>query len=212
MLSSRSLSLLAPPLRRAFHASTGRQAIQTVNVPSMGDSISEGTLVEIVKKAGDAVHADEVVLVLETDKVSVDVTSPVAGTVVEVLAQLEENVEVGKPLFTLDDALAPSGSSSSAQTTTTAASTEAAPAAAVAAAAAPSGHRVPLIKFLGKRSLLPPKPSPLSKPLGLKLPPSPLRAVPVQPSSADVLPFTSAKRLPLSPAEVESINSGLAFL
>lgn len=137
---------------------------------------------------------------------------PVAGTVVEVLAQLEENVEVGKPLFTLDDALAPSGSSSSAQTTTTAASTEAAPAAAVAAAAAPSGHRVPLIKFLGKRSLLPPKPSPLSKPLGLKLPPSPLRAVPVQPSSADVLPFTSAKRLPLSPAEVESINSGLAFL
>lgn len=69
MLSSRSLSLLAPPLRRAFHASTGRQAIQTVNVPSMGDSISEGTLVEIVKKAGDAVHADEVVLVLETDKV-----------------------------------------------------------------------------------------------------------------------------------------------
>eukprot|EP00644_Phytophthora_capsici_P002071 jgi/Phyca11/537331/estExt2_fgenesh1_pg.C_PHYCAscaffold_840028 len=203
MLSSRGLSTL----RRAFHASAGRQAIQTVNVPSMGDSISEGTLVEIVKKAGDAVHADEVVLVLETDKVSVDVTSPVAGTVVEVLAQLEDNVEVGKPLFTLDDALAPSGSSKPAQTSATVSSE---PAAAVAASA--SGHRVPLIKFLGKRSLLPQKPSPLSKPLGLNLPPSPLRAVPVQPSSADVLPFSSAKRLPLSPAEVDSINSGLAFL
>jgi len=126
--------------------------------------------------------------------VSVDVTSPVAGTVVEVLAQLEENVEVGKPLFTLDDALAPSGSSQPA------------------VAAAPSGRRVPLIKFLGKRSLLPSQPSPLSKPLGLNLPPSPLRAVPVKPSSADVLPFTSARRLPLSPAEVASINSGLAFL
>ncbi|ETI35262.1 hypothetical protein F441_18238 [Phytophthora nicotianae CJ01A1] len=199
-------------LSRAFHASAGRQAIQTVNVPSMGDSISEGTLVEIVKKAGDAVHADEVVLVLETDKVSVDVTSPVAGTVVEVLAQLEDNVEVGKPLFTLDDALAPSSSSSSAQTSTST-SSEPEPAAAVAASSAtPSGHRVPLIKFLGKRSLLPPKPSPLSKPLGLNLPPSPLRSVPVQPSSADVLPFSDAKRLPLSPAEVESINSGLAFL
>ncbi|KAG2762756.1 hypothetical protein JG687_00001471 [Phytophthora cactorum] len=205
---SRSLST---PLRRAFHASAGRQAIQTVNVPSMGDSISEGTLVDIVKKAGDAVHADEVVLVLETDKVSVDVTSPVAGTVVEVLAQLEDNVEVGKPLFTLDDALAPSGSSKSAQTSTSS-SSDPAPAAAAVAAEVPSGHRVPLIKFLGKRSLLPPKPSPLSKPLGLNLPPSPLRAVPVQPSSADVLPFTNAKRLPLSPAEVESINSGLAFL
>ncbi|KAK1936564.1 Dihydrolipoyllysine-residue succinyltransferase component of 2-oxoglutarate dehydrogenase complex [Phytophthora citrophthora] len=202
MLSSRGLSTL----RRAFHSSAGRQAIQTVNVPSMGDSISEGTLVEIVKKAGEAVHADEVVLVLETDKVSVDVTSPVAGTVVEVLAQLEDNVEVGKPLFTLDDALAPSGSSKPAQTSP-AVSSEPEPAAASA-----SGHRVPLIKFLGKRSLLPSKPSPLSKPLGLNLPPSPLRAVPVQPSSADVLPFSSAKRLPLSPAEVDSINSGLAFL
>ncbi|POM80653.1 Dihydrolipoyllysine-residue succinyltransferase component of 2-oxoglutarate dehydrogenase complex, p [Phytophthora palmivora] len=205
MLSSRGVGLLS----RAFHASAGRQAIQTVNVPSMGDSISEGTLVEIVKKAGEAVHADEVVLVLETDKVSVDVTSPVAGTVVEVLAQLEENVEVGKPLFTLDDALAPSGSSNPTQTST---KTSSEPAPAAVAAASSSGHRVPLIKFLGKRSLLPQKPSPLSKPLGLNLPPSPLRAVPVQPSSADVLPFSSAKRLPLSPAEVESINSGLAFL
>ncbi|OWY99258.1 hypothetical protein PHMEG_00029770 [Phytophthora megakarya] len=204
MLSSR----LSTALCRGFHASAGRQAIQTVNVPSMGDSISEGTLVEIIKKAGDAVHADEVVLVLETDKVSVDVTSPVAGTVVEVLAQLEENVEVGKPLFTLDDALAPSGSSKPAQTSTEPLSE---PASAAVAASSP-GRREPLIKFLGKRSLMPQKPSPLSKPLGLNLPPSPLRAVPVQPSSADVLPFNSAKRVPLSPAEVESINSGLAFL
>jgi hypothetical protein len=69
MLSCRGLSLLSAPLRRGLHASAGRLAIQTVSVPSMGDSISEGTLVEIVKKAGDAVHADEVVLVLETDKV-----------------------------------------------------------------------------------------------------------------------------------------------
>ncbi|KAF4323021.1 hypothetical protein G195_004047 [Phytophthora kernoviae 00238/432] len=209
MLSSRSLSLLSPPLRRAFHASAGRMDITTVNVPSMGDSISEGTLVEVVKKAGDAVHADDVVLVLETDKVSVDVTSPVAGTVVEVLAQLEDNVEVGRPLFTVDDALAPTeGSKSTAQATTTA-SSEPTPAAAVASS---SGHRVPLIKFLGKRSLLPQRPSPLSKPLDLALPASPLRSVPVQPSSVDVLPFTSSKRLPLSPADVDAINSGLAFL
>ncbi|EEY53708.1 uncharacterized protein PITG_19690 [Phytophthora infestans T30-4] len=202
----RCSSSLSTPLRRAFHASAGRHAIQTVNVPSMGDSISEGTLVEIVKKAGDAVHADEVVLVLETDKVSVDVTSPVAGTVVEVLAQLEDNVEVGKPLFTLDDALAPSGSSASAQTSTSL-SLDTEPTAAVAASSvASSGNRVPLIKFLGKRSLLPQKPSPLLKPLGT------LRSVPVHPSRADVLPFSSAKHLPLSPAEVESINSGLAFL
>ncbi|KAG7398280.1 hypothetical protein PHYBOEH_011364 [Phytophthora boehmeriae] len=208
MLSSRSLSLLSPPLRRAFHASAGRLAITTVNVPSMGDSISEGTLVEVVKKAGDAVHADDVVLVLETDKVSVDVTSPLAGTVVEVLAQLEDNVEVGRPLFTVDDALAPSeGSRPDTQDMTAASSALMQP-----AAAASSAHRVPLIKFLGKRSLLPQRPSPLSQPLGLALPASPLRSVPVQPSSADVLPFTSSKRLPLTPADVDAINSGLAFL
>ena len=57
------------PLHRAFHASARRLAVRTVTVPSMGDSISEGTLVEILKKVGDTVHADEVVLVLETDKV-----------------------------------------------------------------------------------------------------------------------------------------------
>lgn len=59
----------APRLARALHASPARLAITTVNVPSMGDSISEGTLVQIVKAAGESVHADEVVAVLETDKV-----------------------------------------------------------------------------------------------------------------------------------------------
>lgn len=59
----------ASAARRAFHQSSARFAITTVNVPSMGDSISEGTLVQIVKAAGETVHADEVVAILETDKV-----------------------------------------------------------------------------------------------------------------------------------------------
>ena len=138
-------------------------------------------------------------------------TSPVAGTITELLAQVDENVEVGKPLFTLDDALTDSSSRQSAPTVT-AASSEPAPALATVTAAASSGRRVPLIEFLGKRSLLPTKPSPSlsSKPMELELSPSP--AVSVEPSSANVLPFTSAKRLVLLPAEVEAINSGLAFL
>jgi 2-oxoglutarate dehydrogenase E2 component (dihydrolipoamide succinyltransferase) len=44
-------------------------AVVTVSVPSMGDSISEGTLVSVAKAAGEQVAADEVVVVLETDKV-----------------------------------------------------------------------------------------------------------------------------------------------
>jgi hypothetical protein len=56
--------------RHAFHAGRALPlAVHTVHVPSMGDSISEGTLVQVVKGPGDAVHADEVVAVLETDKV-----------------------------------------------------------------------------------------------------------------------------------------------
>ena len=40
-----------------------------INVPSMGDSISEGTIVDVLKAPGDSVQVDEVVVVLETDKV-----------------------------------------------------------------------------------------------------------------------------------------------
>jgi 2-oxoglutarate dehydrogenase E2 component (dihydrolipoamide succinyltransferase) len=71
----------------------------TVPVPSMGDSISEGTIVEWLKKAGDYVAEDEVVVVLETDKVSVDVRAPKAGTITSTLADVDQTVEIGVPLF-----------------------------------------------------------------------------------------------------------------
>ncbi|EGZ18791.1 hypothetical protein PHYSODRAFT_301304 [Phytophthora sojae] len=71
----------------------------TVPVPSMGDSISEGTVVEWIKKAGDFAAEDEVVVVLETDKVSVDVRAPKAGTVTSTLADVDQTVEIGVPLF-----------------------------------------------------------------------------------------------------------------
>nr|CCA17682.1 unnamed protein product [Albugo laibachii Nc14] len=67
----------------------------------MGDSISEGTIVTILKNSGDYVKADEPVIVIETDKVSVDVNAPFAGKVVELLAKPDDLVQVGKPLFVL---------------------------------------------------------------------------------------------------------------
>ncbi|ETV66360.1 hypothetical protein H257_17150 [Aphanomyces astaci] len=73
-----------------------------VKVPSMGDSISEGTVVSITKNIGDYVHIDEPVVVLETDKVSVDVNAPQGGVIKSFLAQLEDTVVVGAPLYTLD--------------------------------------------------------------------------------------------------------------
>ncbi|OQR93694.1 dihydrolipoyllysine-residue succinyltransferase component of 2-oxoglutarate dehydrogenase complex [Thraustotheca clavata] len=78
-----------------------------VNVPSMGDSISEGTVVSM-KNVGDYVHADESVIVLETLLVSVDVNAPQAGLITSILAKIDDVVNVGSPLFTLDkDAPAP---------------------------------------------------------------------------------------------------------
>ncbi|KAE9171241.1 Dihydrolipoyllysine-residue succinyltransferase component of 2-oxoglutarate dehydrogenase complex, partial [Phytophthora fragariae] len=87
----------APAAAAAAAAPSGEET--TVPVPSMGDSISEGTVVEWLKKAGDFAAEDEVVVVLETDKVSVDVRAPKAGTVTSILADVDQTVEIGVPLF-----------------------------------------------------------------------------------------------------------------
>ncbi len=67
-------------------------------VPTLGESITEATVAKWLKKAGDSVKADEAVVSLETDKVSVDVTSPKAGVLSEILAQEGSTVQVGSPL------------------------------------------------------------------------------------------------------------------
>ena len=68
----------------------------------MGDSITEGTVVDLPVAPGDYVQADDVVVVLETDKVSVDVRAPEAGGIVEILGEIDDVVEVGSPLFRMD--------------------------------------------------------------------------------------------------------------
>jgi len=74
----------------------------------MGDSITEGTIVDLPVAPGDYVNTDDVVVVLETDKVSVDVRAPQGGALVEVLGEIDDVVEVGSALFRLDtDADAP---------------------------------------------------------------------------------------------------------
>jgi 2-oxoglutarate dehydrogenase E2 component (dihydrolipoamide succinyltransferase) len=76
----------------------------------MGDSIVEGVIVDLPCGPGDYVHADDVVVVLETDKVSVDVRAPEGGKIVEILGEVDDVVAVGSSLFRLDtDAIAPEG-------------------------------------------------------------------------------------------------------
>ena len=66
-----------------------------VKVPTLGESITEATLGAWLKHPGDAVAADEPIATLETDKVSVDVPSPVAGIFGEALVKEGDTVAVG---------------------------------------------------------------------------------------------------------------------
>ncbi|MEQ5775659.1 MULTISPECIES: 2-oxoglutarate dehydrogenase complex dihydrolipoyllysine-residue succinyltransferase [unclassified Thalassospira] len=66
-----------------------------VKVPALGESVSEATIAKWYKKVGDTVAADEPIVELETDKVTVEVNSPVAGAIAELIVGEGDEVEVG---------------------------------------------------------------------------------------------------------------------
>ncbi len=66
-----------------------------IKVPVLGESVTEGTIAEWLKQPGEAVAADEPIASLETDKVAVDVPSPVAGIMSQHLVAVGDTVEVG---------------------------------------------------------------------------------------------------------------------
>jgi 2-oxoglutarate dehydrogenase E2 component (dihydrolipoamide succinyltransferase) len=66
-----------------------------IRVPTLGESVTEATIGQWFKKVGDAVAADEPVVELETDKVTIEVPAPAAGTLEAIAAQPGETVDVG---------------------------------------------------------------------------------------------------------------------
>ena len=74
-----------------------------VAVPALGESITEGTLAQWLKKPGETVAADEPLASLETDKVTVDVPSPVAGVLSETLVKEGDTVAVGALIARIDE-------------------------------------------------------------------------------------------------------------
>jgi 2-oxoglutarate dehydrogenase E2 component (dihydrolipoamide succinyltransferase) len=66
-----------------------------VQVPALGESITEATLGEWLKQPGDTVDRDEPIASLETDKVAIEVPSPIAGTLDEQLVAVGDTIEVG---------------------------------------------------------------------------------------------------------------------
>ena len=77
-----------------------------INVPTLGESVSDATIARWIKKAGDAVAADEPIVELETDKVTLEVPSPVAGKLGEIIAAEGETVEVGALLARVEEGVA----------------------------------------------------------------------------------------------------------
>ncbi|MEM8802679.1 MAG: biotin/lipoyl-containing protein, partial [Pseudomonadota bacterium] len=107
----------------------GSAASDTVDVmvPTLGESVTEATVASWFKQPGDTVAADETLCELETDKVSVEVPSPAAGVLSEVLKAEGETVEAGGKLAIL----APSGAAPAAAPAAPAPAPAAAPAATV---------------------------------------------------------------------------------
>ena len=73
-----------------------------VIMPKMGESITEGTILEWHKKPGETIGQDETLLEIGTDKVDSEIPSPTAGTVVEILADVNAVIEVGVVIARID--------------------------------------------------------------------------------------------------------------
>ena len=74
-----------------------------IRVPTLGESVSEATVGTWFKKVGDTVKADEPIVELETDKVTVEVPAPAAGTLTEIAANEGETVGLGALLGALGE-------------------------------------------------------------------------------------------------------------
>jgi pyruvate dehydrogenase E2 component (dihydrolipoamide acetyltransferase) len=76
----------------------------SVQMPALGESVTEGTVTRWLKQEGDRVEEDEPLLEVSTDKVDTEIPSPVAGVLKKIVAQEDDTVEVGGELAVIGDA------------------------------------------------------------------------------------------------------------
>jgi len=102
-----------------------------VTLPSLGESVTEGTITQWFKKVGDVVARDEPLFEVSTDKVDSEMPSPAAGVLTEIIAGEGDTVQTGSRVAVIDDSGAPSATAAAPATP----ATPAAPAAPAASAA-----------------------------------------------------------------------------
>ena len=84
-------------------SSASAGAATDVVMPELGESVTEGTITRWLKQVGDTVEVDEALLEVSTDKVDTEVPSPVAGTIVEILHDEDDTVDVGAVIVRIGD-------------------------------------------------------------------------------------------------------------
>ncbi len=109
-----------------------------ITVPTLGESVTEATVGQWLKAPGDSVAKDEILVELETDKVSVEVPAPEAGTLSEIVAGEGDTVEIGAVLGRLGEAAAKGANGAASAGSAQASAPAPAPAPAPGPAPAPS--------------------------------------------------------------------------
>lgn len=87
-----------PPATSAAAEQGATGALQSVQMPELGESVTEGTVTRWLKKVGDSVDVDEPLVEVSTDKVDTEIPSPVAGTLVSITAEEDVTVSIGGEL------------------------------------------------------------------------------------------------------------------
>src|SRR5580658_8220546 len=76
----------------------------SVQMPALGESVTEGTVTRWLKQEGDTVELDEPLLEVSTDKVDTEIPSPAAGVLTKIVAREDDTVEIGGELAVIGDA------------------------------------------------------------------------------------------------------------
>jgi len=143
---------------------------ESVTLPALGESVTEGTVTRWLKKVGDRVEVDEPLLEVSTDKVDTEIPSPVAGVIEQIMVQEDETVEVGAVLVTIGDG---GGAPAEAAPAPAAAAPEAAPVAAAPAAEAPAAAPAPVAEAAPEPEPAP-APAPVAEPVPVAAAPAPV--------------------------------------
>ncbi|XP_030572170.1 dihydrolipoyllysine-residue succinyltransferase component of 2-oxoglutarate dehydrogenase complex, mitochondrial-like [Drosophila novamexicana] len=167
---------------QSFHTTTSMWSEQVVKVPPFADSITEGDI-KFSCKVGDSFGADEAVMEIETDKTTMPVPAPFAGSVTEILVKDGDTVKPGQELFKMKPGAAPAKAAGAPAP----AAAKAAP--APAAAAPPKPAAAPAAAPAAPKSAPPPPPPPAARP-----PPAAPRAA--APPLAAVKPAVAQVKVP----------------